>query len=186
MKKAWTPYLIASLVVVAAAGYLLLIGREPICKCGYIKFWHGNPGDSETSQHISDWYTPSHIYHGIIFYALLWLFARRLPVGWRFAIAVAVEAAWEVFENSAMIIERYRSVTISRDYFGDSVLNSTADILAMVVGFWLARYLPVWASVAIIVVFETVSMIVIRDGLALNILMLIWPLEAVLDWQSRG
>jgi hypothetical protein len=186
MKTAWIPYLVAGLIVLGAAAYLLAIGREPICTCGYVKLWHANPGDSETSQHISDWYTPSHIYHGIIFYGLLWLFARRLPIGWRFAIAVAVEAAWEVFENSAMIIERYRAVTISRDYYGDSVLNATADILAMAVGFWLARHLPVWASVAIIVVLETISMIVIRDGLALNILMLVWPLEAVLEWQSAG
>lgn len=186
MKKVWTPYLVAALIVAGSAAYLLLIGREPICKCGYVKFWHGHPGDSETSQHISDWYTPSHLYHGLIFYALLWLFARRIPVGWRFAIAVAVEAAWEIFENSSIIIERYRSVTISRDYFGDSVLNSVADIGAMAIGFWLARYLPVWVSIAIIVVFETISMFVIRDGLALNILMLIWPLDAVLEWQSRG
>jgi hypothetical protein len=186
MKKVWIPYLIAALIVIGAAAYLLLIGREPICKCGYVKFWHGDTASSETSQHISDWYTPSHIYHGIIFYALLWLFARRIPIGWRFAMAVAIEAAWEIFENSATIIERYRAVTISRDYYGDSVLNATADIFAMAHGFWLARYLPVWASVAVIVVFETISMIVIRDGLALNILMLIWPLEAVLDWQSRG
>lgn len=186
MKKAWTPYLIAALIVVVAAGYLLLIGREPICKCGYVKLWHGETMSSENSQHISDWYTPSHVYHGIIFYALLWLVARRIPVGWRFAIAVAIEAAWEVFENSDMIIERYRSVTISLDYYGDSVLNSTADILAMMVGFWLARILPIWASVAIILVFETISMIVIRDGLALNILMLIWPLEAVREWQAGG
>jgi hypothetical protein len=185
MKRSWTPFLIAALIVLGTAAYLLMIGREPICKCGTIKLWHGETASSETSQHISDWYTPSHIYHGIIFYALLWIFARRLSVGWRFAIAVAVEAAWEIFENSAMIIERYRAVTISRDYYGDSVLNSTADILAMAAGFWLARYLPVWASVAIILVLETVSMIVIRDGLALNILMLIWPLEAVLEWQSR-
>ena len=185
MTKAWTPYLIAALIILGAAAYLLMIGRAPICTCGYVKLWHGNPGDSETSQHISDWYTPSHIYHGIIFYALLWLVARRIPIGWRFAIAVAIEAAWEIFENSAMIIERYRAVTISRDYYGDSVLNATADILAMAVGFWLARVLPVWASVGIIVVFETLSMIMIRDGLALNILMLIWPLEAVLEWQSR-
>lgn len=186
MKKVWTPHLIAALIVVGSAAYLLLIGREPICKCGYVKLWHGNPGDSETSQHIFDWYTPSHVYHGIIFYALLWLFARRTPVSWRFMIAVAIEAAWEVFENSATVIERYRTVTISRDYYGDSVLNTVADIGAMAAGFWLARYLPIWVSIGIILVFETISMIVIRDGLALNILMLVWPLDAVLEWQSGG
>ena len=186
MKTVWTPYLIALLTVAVAAGYLLLIGREPICTCGYVKLWHGETMSSENSQHIADWYTPSHIIHGILFYAGLWLVARRLSLGWRFLIATIVEAAWEIVENSDAIIERYRAVTISLDYYGDSVLNSTSDILAMWIGFWLARVLPVWASVAVVVGFEVLTMIVIRDGLALNILMLIWPLEAVLEWQSAG
>ena len=186
MRKTFTPYLIAALIIVGAAAYLLLIGREPICKCGYVKLWHGETMSSENSQHISDWYTPSHILHGILFYAGLWLVARRLAVGWRFAIAVAIEAAWEIVENSDAIIERYRAVTISLDYYGDSVLNATADMLAMVAGFWLARVLPVWASVAIVIGFEVLTMALIRDGLALNILMLLWPLEAVRAWQAGG
>lgn len=186
MNKAWSPYLVALLIVVVTAGYLLLIGREPICKCGYVELWHGETQSSGSSQHLTDWYTPSHVYHGIIFYALLWFFARRVPIGWRFAMAVAIEAAWEIIENSETIIERYRSVTISLDYYGDSVLNSMADIVAMAVGFWLARVLPVWASVAIIVIFETITIFAIRDGLALNILMLLWPLEVVREWQAGG
>ena len=186
MKKAWTPYLIALGIVAATAAYLLLIGREPICKCGYVRFWFGGIGTSENSQHSDGLVHVLHIYHGIIFYALLWLFARRVPVGWRFAIAVAIEAVWEIIENSDAIIERYRSVTISLDYYGDSVINSVADIGAMAVGFWLARILPVWASVAFIIVFETVTILIIRDGLALNILMLVWPLDAVLEWQAGG
>jgi hypothetical protein len=186
MTRTFTPYLLAALIIVGAAAYLLLIGREPICKCGYVKLWHGETMTSENSQHIADWYTPSHILHGILFYAGLWLVARRLAIGWRFVIAVAIEAAWEIVENSDAIIERYRAVTISLDYYGDSVLNATADMLAMVVGFWLARVLPVWASMAIVIGFEVLTMALIRDGLALNILMLLWPLEAVRDWQAGG
>lgn len=186
MARKYLPWLITALIIAAAAVWLLWIGREPICKCGYMKLWHGQTVSSENSQHISDWYTPSHLLHGLLFYGLLWLVARRMPVGWRLVIATAIEAAWEIVENSDAIIERYRSVTISLDYYGDSVLNSVCDILAMVVGFWLAGRLPVWASVAIVIGFEALTIWLIRDGLALNILMLLWPLEAVRDWQAGG
>lgn len=186
MTRRSLPYWIVAAIILAAAAWLLWIGREPICKCGYVKLWHGETMSSENSQHIADWYTPSHILHGILFYGFLWLVARRLPVGWRLVIATAIEAAWEITENSDMIIERYRAVTISLDYFGDSVINSVSDILAMVLGFFLARFIPVWASVAIIIGFETLTMYLIRDGLALNILMLAWPLDAVRLWQAGG
>ena len=180
------PLVITAMIVVATAAYLLWIGREPICKCGYVKLWHGQTVSSENSQHVSDWYTPSHLLHGLIFYAILWLVARRLSFGWRLAIATAIEAAWEIVENSDAIIERYRSVTISLDYYGDSVLNSVADILTMILGFWLASRLPIWTSVALIIGFEALTIWLIRDGLALNILMLLWPLEAVKQWQAGG
>ncbi len=186
MTKQRLPYLITAFIIVAAAAWLLWVGREPICKCGFIKLWHGETVSSENSQHISDWYTPSHLIHGLIFYAILWLAARRFTYGIRMAIATAVESLWEIVENSDAIIERYRSVTISLDYYGDSVLNSVADIGAMIIGFWLASRIPVWASVALIIGFETLTMWLIRDGLALNILMLVWPLEAVRDWQAGG
>ena len=179
-----TPILITLGIIVLTASYLLWIGREPICKCGYVKLWHGQVVSSENSQHISDWYTPSHIIHGFLFFGALWLVARRLSFGWRLAIATLVECAWEIVENSDAIIERYRTVTISLDYFGDSVLNTVFDVLAMVLGFWLASKLPVWVTVALIIFFEAGTMWIIRDGLALNVLMLVYPLDSVAAWQA--
>jgi Protein of unknown function (DUF2585) len=178
------PYLVTALIIALAASYLLWIGREPICKCGYIKFWHGQVVSSENSQHLSDWYTPSHIIHGFLFFGILWLVARKLSFGWRLAIATLIECAWEIAENSNAIIERYRAVTISLDYYGDSVINSVMDVLAMVLGFWLAARLPVWATVALIIAFEALTITLIRDGLALNVLMLIYPLDSVATWQA--
>ena len=180
------PYVLSVLILVAAAIWLLAAGRVPICECGYVKLWHGQTMSSESSQHLMDWYTPSHLLHGILFYGALWLVARRLDLGWRLAIATLVEAVWEIVENSDAIIERYRAVTISLDYFGDSVINSVADIVAMWAGFALARFAPVWVSVAVVIGFEALTIWLIRDGLALNVLMLLWPLDAVKAWQAGG
>lgn len=172
--------ILAALALVALVE--LWMGREPMCTCGYISLWHGAV-DSQNSQQISDWYTFTHVEHGLLFFGLLYLVARRLPVGTRLLAAVAIESAWEIVENSPFIIDRYRAATISLDYYGDSVVNSVADVLAMMLGFWMARRLPVLASVAFIAVVEILLAVVIRDNLALNILMLIHPVDAIKQWQ---
>ena len=160
------------------------MGQVPICKCGYIKAWHGTVFSSENSQHVSDWYTPSHVIHGFAFYGLLWLAGRRWPLGVRLVLAIAIEAGWEIFENTDMVINRYREVTISLDYYGDSVLNSVCDILAMVGGFLLASRLPPWVIVVAIVALELFVGWAIRDNLTLNIIMLIYPLDTIRAWQA--
>ena len=168
----------------AAAALLYLMGRPPICTCGEVDLWVGQVNSSRTSQMLSDWYSPSHIVHGFLFYGALTLLFRRWPVERRFLAALSIEALWEVVENTPMIINRYREATAALGYSGDSVLNSMSDIAMMGLGFLLARKLPVWASVLIVLILELVPLIVIRDNLSLNVWMLLAPNESIRVWQT--
>ena len=184
--------LLALVLAVAVATILLAMGRTPVCTCGTVRLWWGVVQSAENSQHLSDWYSFSHVIHGLLFYFfahLLWrrwhLFGGR-PARWALPIAVAFEGFWELLENSPLIINRYRAVTISYGYAGDSVINSLSDIGCMVIGFVLASRLPVRASIALALAFELFTLIMIRDNLALNVLMLVGPLDAVRSWQALG
>lgn len=176
----------------AAAFFLLLqigvehiLGRIWICACGFVKLFEAEVNSEGNSQHIADWYSPSHIEHGFIFFGLGWLFLRRFPKWTWFAAALALESLWEMLENSPIIIDRYRSAMISLNYYGDSILNSASDTVMMMAGFWLASKLPWKVTLALAILAELLTLFIIRDNLTLNVLMLIHPIEAIKTWQGQ-
>lgn len=179
---------VAGVIVLGGAAALLLMGRPPICACGYVKLWEGQVFSAGNSQHIADWYTFTHISHGFLLYFLLWLgchlTGRTFNAVAMFVAAIAIETVWEVLENTNFIIDRYRDATPAFGYYGDSVLNSVSDIAAMAIGFFAAARFPIWLTVAVAAVMEIGLALAIRDNFALNIIMLLYPFEAIRDWQQ--
>ncbi|MDF2119449.1 DUF2585 domain-containing protein [Roseiarcaceae bacterium H3SJ34-1] len=183
MSHAQYAAIVAGLIAIQVMS-LFALGHPPICTCGSVKLWQGDVLSAENSQHLTDWYTFSHIIHGFGFYLLLWLIAPRTPTGLRFAIAVGLEAGWEILENTPLIMDRYRESALAQGYFGDSIINSVSDVLAMALGFFLARQQPVWLTVVLALAMELFVGYMIRDNLTLNIIQLIHPNAALSRWQA--
>lgn len=178
------PLLVALPIILGTAAILWLMGRPPLCTCGTVDWWVGRADGPKTSQMLADWYSLSHVIHGVLFYAAFALLLPKVAVERRLLYALALECAWELIENSPVIINRYREATIALGYRGDSIVNSVSDIVMMALGFLLARKLPVWASVLLVVVLELIPLHVIRDNLTLNVWMLLAPSEWIRSWQA--
>jgi hypothetical protein len=175
---------VIALILAATAAILHGLGRVFFCTCGRVRLWAGGVNTADNSQQLSDWYSFSHIIHGMIFFGLLWLAARNVPLLWRLAIAVVIECGWEILENSPIIIDRYRAATIAIGYTGDSILNSLSDVAMMALGFLIAARLPWRWTLGLALAMELMTLALIRDNLTLNVLMLAWPIDAVRDWQA--
>jgi len=185
---AWRPWAIAVGVGVTAVGALALhlMGRRLWCACGSPRPWSWDIWSSHNSQHFVDPYTFTHALHGMFYYLLLWLVFRGRRPSLRALLALIVEVAWEVGENTNTVIEAYRASTISLNYYGDSIANSLGDVAAFALGYLAALRLPVWVAVASFVAVEIVLLLTIRDSLVLNVLMLLHPVEAIKAWQLSG
>lgn len=172
------------LIIIAQIVILHVMGRIAICECGYIKLFEPGVNTAGNSQHFADWYTPSHVIHGFLFYLGAFIVLRRQPISARLAFATLIEAAWELVENSPLVIDRYRTATMAIGYQGDSILNSAMDTAFMAAGFLFAARAPVWLTIAIGIFLEIYVGWLIRDNLTLNVLMLLWPIEAIKAWQA--
>ena len=181
--------LCSALVLAIVAGQavtLLAMGHPLICECGHVALWHGAVSGSQTSQHLTDWYSFTHVEHGLLFYALLMLLSAGTPFRGIVLIAFGIEAVWEVVENTPFIMDRYRQTALAAGYFGDSVVNSVGDTLSMALGLLIARFAPLRLSLTLVVIMECVLLYAIRDNLTLNIIQLIYPIEAINQWQAGG
>jgi hypothetical protein len=174
---------VIALIVLTAVFALNLLGRVWWCDAGDMLPWSWVVNSRHNSQHLIDPYSFTHFLHGILEFWLIGLIFRRIPLAWRFVIAIFIESSWEVVENTNYVINRYREATISLDYFGDSIANSFFDIVFCGLGFLIAYKIGRWWSLAVFVVMEIVLLLWIRDSLMLNIVMLVWPLDGVKHWQ---
>lgn len=177
-------FLLAGLTLALQTGALILFGQPAICTCGYVKLWEGDVLSSGTSQHLSDWYSFTHIVHGFIFYLLTWAALPRLPASQRLLVAIGVEAGWEILENAPFFVALYRKQALAQGYVGDSIINSLSDVFMMSLGFVLAWRLPVWGVIGLALAMELMLAVAIHDNLTLNLLNFIYPLEAVHRWQA--
>jgi hypothetical protein len=178
------PALVVLVILAAAVALERAEGRLWWCACGRPDLWWGDTRSAHNSQHPFDPYSFTHVLHGVLLCGLLGWAVPRLAPRWRLCLAVALEAVWEVVENSEFVIQRYRSATAALGYQGDTVVNSLGDILSCVVGFLLARRLGPWGSLVLFVVIEAALLLWIRDSLVLQLLMLLCPIDAVKRWQT--
>lgn len=179
------PVIAGIAIPMLAAGILYAMGRPPICTCGTVELFHWQVNTSGDSQHLFDPYSFTHVLHGMILFAALHLFARKIPLRYRVLMAIGFEAGWEVLENTSLVIERYRAATFSLGYYGDSIINSMGDIISMLAGFWIAWKLRLWQSIVVVVLIELILLYLIRDNLTINLIMLAYPIEAIKNWQLQ-
>ena len=171
-------------IIVIQAVVLYSFGQPLFCTCGVIKLWEGVVLSIGNSQHLTDWYTFSHVIHGMLFYGLFSLLFPRSSVGVRLLCAMTLESAWEIAENTPMVIEHYRQQALAVGYSGDSIINSVSDTCSMALGFVLAYKLPIITTVCIALFLELCALYFIRDNLTLNVINLIHPFEILNSWQA--
>ncbi len=186
LKKYWVVIVGLLLVMVITGAIEYSTGRSLFGPDGRFGWWEPSVWSSENSQRVADAYSFSHIIHGMLFYAFLWWVARKVPMKYRFILAIIMEALWELLENSPIIIDRYRAVTIAQGYIGDSVLNSVSDIVMAGIGFVISWYYRFWTSVVLIILMELGCLFWVRDNLTLNVVMLAVPSESLKNWQAEG